>query len=81
MDNGTVFAAMGAFMLVFLGLAIAMTVFWIMMIIDCATRKLSDAERVVWILVLIFLPVIGTIVYYFAVKLGKEKPRRVRKRK
>ncbi len=55
--------------LLFVGLIIALTIFWILMIVDCATRKkLSDGERVAWILVLVFLHFIGAMVYYLAVK-------------
>lgn len=52
-----------------IALAIFMFVFWILMIIDCAKRKFkSDSEKVIWILLLIFLSWIATIIYYFAVK-------------
>jgi len=43
------------------------TVFWIWMVIDCATNKrLRDDQRVVWLLVIIFSHLIGSIIYYFA---------------
>ena len=38
------------------------------MIIDCAKRKMSDSERITWILILVFLGIIGAVVYYFVVK-------------
>lgn len=66
--SGMIVAGMFA-VLLFLGLIIALTIFWILMIVDCATRKkLSDGERVAWILVLVFLHFIGAMVYYLAVK-------------
>lgn len=46
-------------------------VFWIWMIVDCAQRKMKDNDKVVWILILIFLGSIGAIIYYFAVKRKK----------
>ena len=56
-------------MLLLIAIGIALTVFWVLMIIDCATRKkLSDSERVAWILVLVFLHFLGASIYYFAVK-------------
>lgn len=66
-------AGMAIFMilaiLLLVGLVLALTIFWILMIIDCVTRKkLSDGERVAWILVLIFLHFIGASIYYLAVK-------------
>ena len=56
-------------MLLLFAVSIALLVFWVMMIGDCAKRKnLSDNERVVWILVLVFLQALGALIYYFAVK-------------
>lgn len=58
---------------------VALFVFWIAMIIDCAKRKFkSDTEKVVWILLLIFLGILGAGIYYFAVK---REDKVVRKRK
>lgn len=52
-------------------LSIASLVFWILMLVDCAKRKrMSDGERVAWILIQVFLGVIGSVAYYFAVKRG-----------
>jgi uncharacterized membrane protein len=52
--------------------AVSSMILWIWMIIDCAQRKFKeDNEKVVWILLLVFLGVIGAIVYYFVVKRKK----------
>jgi len=60
--------------LALIALAVWLFVFWILMIVDAAKRKnITDAEKVVWILVLIFLHILGAIIYYFAVKREKEK--------
>jgi heme/copper-type cytochrome/quinol oxidase subunit 2 len=49
-------------------------VFWILMIIDAAQRKsLSDGERIAWILVLVFIGIIGALIYYFAVKRNRKR--------
>ena len=56
-------------MLLMFSAVVGLTVFWILMIIDCAKRKqLTDSERVAWILVLVFLGFVGASVYYLAVK-------------
>jgi hypothetical protein len=47
---------------VFLG--IVGTIFWIKMIIDCATRE-KDPERLIWIIVIVFTHFIGALIYYF----------------
>jgi hypothetical protein len=43
-------------------------IFWIAMIIDCAKRKMTEGEKVAWILILVFLHALGALIYYFAVK-------------
>lgn len=59
--------------LVFMCLILLSTIFWVWMIIDCATRKMKDNDKIVWILVLIFLHVIGAAVYYFVIKRNAKK--------
>ncbi len=50
--------------LVVLFLGIVGTVFWIKMIIDCATRE-KDPDRLIWLLIIIFTHFIGATIYYF----------------
>ncbi len=57
------------FVLFIITIAIWAFVFWILMIIDCATRKFKDSiEKVVWVIVIIFTGIIGALIYYFVVK-------------
>ena len=52
-----------------IGLVIFLFIFWILMIIDAATRKFkNDTDKVVWILIIVFLQIIGAIIYYFVIK-------------
>ena len=45
--------------------------FWLWMLIHAITNKgLTDMEKIVWVLVIIFLPLIGSIIYFF---IGKSK--------
>lgn len=56
-------------MFLFFASMVALTVFWVLMIVDCVKRKrLTDGERIAWILVLVFLQFLGAAIYYFAVK-------------
>jgi len=42
------------------------TLFWIWMLIDCATKEPSEGnDKVIWILVIIFTHFIGALIYYF----------------
>jgi len=57
--------------LIFAAIGIACTIFWLWMLIHSITNKgLADGEKIVWVLVIIFLPFIGSILYFF---LGKPK--------
>ena len=57
------------FMLLMMIIGVALTIFWIWMIIDCAKRNFKkENEKIVWILVIVLLNVLGATIYYFAVK-------------
>jgi hypothetical protein len=46
-------------------LGILVFVFWIWMLIHAITNKgIPDVEKIVWVLVIIFLPIIGSIIYF-----------------
>jgi len=51
--------------LALLGLVLAGTAFWVLMIIDCATNEPSDSnDKLIWILIIIFTHWIGALIYY-----------------
>jgi hypothetical protein len=53
------------------GLSLLTFVLWIWMLIDAIQNpRLVGNEKIVWILVIIFLPCIGSILYFF---LGRSK--------
>lgn len=42
------------------------TIFWIKMIVECATREPSEGnDRVVWTIIIVFTHVVGALIYYF----------------
>ena len=60
----------GTFRLIFLlfsGLVgLVLFAFWLWMLIHAIGNKgLNDGERIVWVLVIIFLPLLGSILYFF----------------
>jgi len=70
------------FVIFIIALVIAATVFWILMIIDCAKREFkNDTEKVVWIVLLVFLGILAAIVYYFVVKREADIHKKAEKRK
>ena len=45
------------------------TIFWVLMMIDCANRKFKKSdEKVMWLIIIIASYLIGALIYYFAVK-------------
>ena len=73
-------AAIGTNVLIFglifffiLPLALLATAFWIWMIISAVQNKgIDEGEKIAWVLVVIFLPFLGAVLYFF---LGKSKGR------
>ena len=56
----------GLIFLIFLAVGILASVFWIWMLIDCATNKSLDGTlKIVWILVILFTHLIGALIYFF----------------
>jgi len=52
--------------LVVVPLVLAGTIFWIRMIIECATKEPSlGNDKLIWILIIIFTYWIGALIYYF----------------
>lgn len=48
------------------GIAVFVTLFWVWVLIDCVTKESSEGnDRIVWLLIILFAPVIGALVYYF----------------
>ena len=47
-------------------IALAVLAFWIWMLVHAITNKgLSDTERIVWVLVIIFVHFLGALIYFF----------------
>ncbi|MFC1752598.1 PLDc N-terminal domain-containing protein [Thermoproteota archaeon] len=64
------------FIFLFIVLGLAIFAFWLWMLIDCLVRKdWKGSEQVAWVLVLVFLNLLGAIIYFFAVKAAKRKKR------
>ena len=49
-------------------IGLALLIFWIWAIIDCAKRNFrNDLEKIIWILIIIFTSWVGALVYFIAV--------------
>jgi len=53
-------------------IAIAVFIFWIMMLID-AIKHSPEKLKIVWVIVIIFTHVIGALIYYFVEKRPRDK--------
>ena len=53
------FALIGGGALEILGL-----LFWLWMIYECATREPNSSEKILWLLLVVFAPVIGSLIYF-----------------
>ena len=60
------FLALGFFALAILLVVALFSIFWIWMLVDALMRKKFE-DKLVWILVIIFLHFIGALLYYFLV--------------
>lgn len=69
MSSALIIASIILLILAIIALIIFISVFWIVMIVDCAKRNFkNENDKIVWILILIFLGILGAIIYYFVVK-------------
>jgi len=51
----------------FVILPILAGIFWIWMLVDCATRESSEGnDKIVWVIIIIFTSLIGALIYFFA---------------
>jgi hypothetical protein len=48
------------------GLMILASIFWLWVLIDCVTKEPSEGnDKIVWTILIIFVPWIGATLYYF----------------
>jgi hypothetical protein len=46
-------------------LGLLATIFWVWMLVDCLQNaSITGTEKIVWVLVIIFLHVLGAIIYF-----------------
>lgn len=54
------------FLLLVAAVGIAASVFWFVMIIDCATKEPGEGnDKLTWILIIVLTHWIGALIYYF----------------
>ena len=58
--------------LLLMAAALAGTVLWIWMIVDCASNEPSGSDKVVWIIIVVLTGWIGALIYFVV-----RRPRRI----
>lgn len=53
-------------------ISIFFSIFWIWMLIDAAIHERDTTDKIIWVLIVLFLHFIGAVVYYFV----RYRPRR-----
>lgn len=50
-----------------LAIVLACFVFWIRMLIECATKEPDTGNtKICWVLIIVFAHIVGALIYYFA---------------
>src|SRR3954453_16656446 len=59
------FAGLGALMIVLWVVGIALTIFWIWMLVDCLTSAMPTNEKILWAIVMLIVPGFGSLIFFF----------------
>ena len=69
LSSGDILTYFLLFWIIFIGICIGLSVFWIIQLVDCIKReKFKSATKVVWIILIIALGHLGAFLYYFMEK-------------
>ena len=55
----------GILFLMMVAAALAVFIFWVRMLIDCAKNEPEGNDKLVWILIIVFTGIIGALIYHF----------------
>ena len=60
--------------LLVLSLIIIGSVFWIAMLVDCLKKSFKESnEKLIWVIIIVFLNIIGAILYWSVIKKKSDK--------
>ena len=69
--SGGIFGIIGG---IFGGLfSLLVFIFWLWMLIDCIKNEKDGTQRIIWALVIFFVPCVGSLIYYFVRKSPRGK--------
>ncbi len=64
-------AFVGKFVVAAIGICLLLATFWLWMFVDCLRRDFKD--KVLWVILLLFVGPLAAVLYYFIVKRGAKK--------
>ncbi len=68
-----IFGFIGPIELVVILCSLAMSAFWVWMLVDCAlNQRLQGTEKIVWVLLILFLHFLGALLYFLIAR-GKQR--------
>ena len=59
--------------MLFLVIALIASIVWIWALIDCLTSSMATNEKVLWVLVIFFLHLLGSILYFAIGRKGRHR--------
>ncbi|UGV41766.1 PLDc_N domain-containing protein [Methanococcoides orientis] len=66
LDSWIFFPINAIMFLMFAGLAIASTLFWLWMLIDCVMNEPSQGnDKLIWVIIIVFTQLLGAVIYFF----------------
>lgn len=66
LDSWIFFPINAIMFLMFAGLAIASTLFWLWTLIDCAMNEPSQGnDKLIWVIIIVFTQLLGALIYFF----------------
>jgi hypothetical protein len=59
--------------IVFLPFALAGIAFWVLMLADCANHEKEGSTKIAWLLIILFVGIVGAPLYFFVRKLPRQR--------
>ena len=54
-------------------ISVVVFIFWLWMLIDCLKHETDSTQKIIWALVIFFIPCVGSLVYFFVRKQPRGK--------
>lgn len=72
-SDAGVFAGLGAMMILVWVIGGLLTIFWLWMLVDCLTGPMPTNEKILWAIVMLVVPFVGSLIYFFVKRGGRAR--------